>query len=77
MVGTIAEGCLMTCSGNLDAMFRREAYFVERILKGANPGDLAVEQSREFEFVINLKTAQELGLSTPSSLLLQASDLVR
>ena len=73
----VAEGCLMTYSADLDAMFRRQAYFVDRILKGANPGDLAVEQPRDFEFVINLKTAQELGLAVPSTLLLQATDVVR
>jgi putative ABC transport system substrate-binding protein len=72
----VAEGCLMTYSGNLDAMFRREAYFVDRILKGANPGDLAVEQPREFEFVINLKTAQELGLTLSPTLRLQATEVV-
>jgi putative ABC transport system substrate-binding protein len=73
----VAEGCLMTYSANLDAMFRREAYFVDRILKGANPGDLAVEQPRDFEFVINLKAAQELGLTVPPTLLLQATDVIR
>jgi putative ABC transport system substrate-binding protein len=73
----VAEGCLMTYSANLDAMFRREAYFVDRILKGAHPGDLAVEQPRDFEFVINLKTAHELGLTVPPTLLLQATDVIR
>jgi len=62
---------------DLDAMFRRQAYFVDRILKGANPGDLAVEQPRDFEFVINLKAAQDLGLTVPPTLLLQATDVVR
>ena len=73
----VAEGCLMTYSANLDAMFRREAYFVDRILKGTKPGDLAVEQPREFEFVINQNTAQEFGLTMPPSLLLQATDVIR
>ena len=67
----------MTYSADLDAMFRRQAYFVDRILKGANPGDLAVEQPRDFEFVINLKAAQDLGLTVPPTLLLQATDVVR
>jgi putative ABC transport system substrate-binding protein len=53
------------------------AYFVDRILKGTNPGDLAVDQPRDFEFVINLITAKELGLTVPSSLLLQTTDVVR
>ena len=67
----------VTYSADLDAMFRRQAYFVDRILKGANPGDLAVEQPRDFEFVINLKAAQDLGLTVPPTLLLQATDVVR
>jgi putative ABC transport system substrate-binding protein len=72
----VAEGCLMTYSANLDAMFRREAYFVDRILKGASPGDLAVEQPREFEFVINLRTAQQLGLAVPSAIRAQATEVI-
>jgi putative ABC transport system substrate-binding protein len=72
----VAEGCLMTYSANLDAMFRREAYFVDRILKGASPGDLAVEQPREFEFVINLRTAQQLGLAVPSAIRSQATEVI-
>jgi putative ABC transport system substrate-binding protein len=72
----VAEGCLMTYSGNLDAMFRREAYFVDRIFKGANPAELAVEQPREFEFVINLKTAQELGLAVPPTIRVQATEVI-
>jgi len=54
----VAEGCLMTYSASLKALFRRMAYFVDRILKGARPADLPVEQPREFEFVVNLKTAK-------------------
>ena len=67
----------MTYSANLDAMFQRQAYYVDRILKGANPGDLAIEQPREFEFVINLKTAQTLGLVIPSILRLQATEVIQ
>jgi putative ABC transport system substrate-binding protein len=64
----------VTYSANLSAMFPRMAYFVDRILKGARPGDLPMEQPREFEFVINLRTARELGLSVPPLLLLQATE---
>ena len=73
----VVEGCLMTYSASLDAIFRRLAHFVDRILKGANPADLAIEQPREFEFVINQKTANTLGLTMPSILLVQATEVIR
>ena len=59
----VAEGCLMTYSANFPGMFRRLAYFVDRVLKGASPANLPIEQPREFEFVINLRTAKALGLT--------------
>jgi putative ABC transport system substrate-binding protein len=73
----VVEGCLMTYSASFDAMFRRAADYVVRILKGANPADLPVEQPRDFEFVINLKAAQALGLTVPSELQLQANEIIR
>jgi putative ABC transport system substrate-binding protein len=73
----VVEGCLMTYSASLDELFRRMASFVDRILKGANPANLAIEQPREFEFVINLKTAQSLGLTIPSLLLVQATEVIQ
>jgi putative ABC transport system substrate-binding protein len=72
----VVEGCLMTYSANLNGMFRRLAYYVDRILRGANPADLPIEQPREFEFVINLKTAGMLGLAVPQVLLLQANEAI-
>jgi putative ABC transport system substrate-binding protein len=72
----VVEGCLMTYSASLPGLFRRLAYFVDRILKGASPADLPIEQPREFECVINLRTAKALGLTLPPSLLLQASETV-
>ena len=72
----VVEGCLMTYSASLKAMFHRMAYFVDRILKGTNPANLPVEQPREFEFVINLGTAQALGLSVPPLLLGQATEVI-
>jgi putative ABC transport system substrate-binding protein len=73
----VADGCLMTYSANLDAMFRREAVYVDRILRGANPAELAIEQPREFELVINLKTAQALGLTIPPMLRFQANEVIQ
>jgi putative ABC transport system substrate-binding protein len=70
-------GGLMTYGQNLAANFRRAATFVDRILKGAKPADLPVEQPMTFEFVINLQTAQTLGLTIPPTLLFQATELIR
>ena len=72
----VVEGCLMTYSADLSEMFRRLAYFVDRILKGANPADLAIQQPREFDFLINLQTAQALGLNIPTSLRMQATEVI-
>jgi putative tryptophan/tyrosine transport system substrate-binding protein len=73
----VGHGGLVAYGPNRPAMYRRVAYFVDRILNGANPADLPVEQPREFDFVINLKTAQALGLTIPQHVLLQATEIIQ
>jgi putative ABC transport system substrate-binding protein len=70
-------GGLMTYGPNLAANFRRAATFVDKILKGAKPADLPVEQPMKFKFVINLKTAQTLGLTLPPHLLYFADEVIQ
>ena len=70
-------GGLMSYGPDLDLFFRRTAFTIERILKGAKPADVAVEQPTKYEFVINQKTARSLGLTIPQSLLLRADEVIR
>jgi putative ABC transport system substrate-binding protein len=72
----VDSGGLVSYGSSVAAAFRRAAWYVDRILKGARPEDLAVEQAAKFELVVNLGTAKSLGLVVPQSLLLRADEVI-
>jgi putative ABC transport system substrate-binding protein len=73
----VERGGLMGYGPSRPKLWRRAAYYVDRILQGTKPSDLPIEEPREFDFIINLKTAQALGLTIPHHLLLQATEVIQ
>lgn len=76
IVGRVPRGVLFAYAASFNGIYHRAAGYADRILRGANPGDLPIEQPTTFELVVNLGTAKVLGLAVPQSILLRADRIV-
>jgi putative ABC transport system substrate-binding protein len=70
-------GGLMSYSPNYTALYRRTAWYVDKVLRGTKPADLPVEQPTKFEFIVNLRTSKELGLTIPPNVLARADRVLK
>jgi len=73
----VEDGGVMAYGVSFKDLARRSATYVDKILKGANPADLPVEQPKQFEFIINLKAAKQIGLTIPPNVLVRADRVIR
>ena len=72
----VEAGAVMSYGPSVTGMYQRVAEYVDRIARGAKPGDLPIEQPTKFEFVLNLKTAKAIGLDIPTAILLHADEVI-
>jgi putative ABC transport system substrate-binding protein len=73
----VEAGCLMTYQAAADFQSHRAAYFVDKILRGSKPGELPIEQPSQFQFVVNLRTAEALGLTFPTNFAAQVTEWIK
>jgi putative ABC transport system substrate-binding protein len=73
----VNDGGLMSYAADESERYRRVAYFIDKILKGAKPADLPVEQPKKFEFIVNLKAAKQIGLTIPPNVLVRADRVIK